>query len=201
MDAGLSATDTDDCDIADHAQRSKDAPQLMQSLRNIDRDGGTVCRYLAFMPVLLGLALMFGAVPSDPAAAQSEALKAEKIENPIAVFAALDKVTARIKPLAILIGDTSQFGALKVTPRSCYTEPATEAPLTRAFVEVNEIQLDGKENRIFTGWMYAQSPGLHAVEHPVFDVWLTSCKTASGPVPADNAKKSPEPATASPNRR
>jgi hypothetical protein len=125
----------------------------------------------------------------------------QKIENPIAIFAALDKVTARIKPLSIPIGETARFGALKVTPRVCYTEPPTEPPLTRAFVEVDEIKLDGSENRIFTGWMYAQSPGLHAVEHPVFDVWLTNCRTESGSASADNAKKSADPATASSNRR
>jgi len=106
--------------------------------------------------------------------------RAQKIENDVAVFASLDKVTARIKPLEIRMGETAQFGALKVTPRICHTRPATEAPLTTAFVEVDEIKLSGEAQRIFTGWMFAQSPGLHAVEHPVYDVWLTSCKTASG---------------------
>lgn len=129
------------------------------------------------------------------------AVKADKIENPAAVFAALDKVTARIKPLAINIGDTAEFGALKVTPRVCFTRPPTEPPLTTAFVEVDEIKLDGSENRIFTGWMYAQSPGLHAVEHPVFDVWLTSCKTESGDTSAGSEKKSADTTSASSNRR
>lgn len=127
--------------------------------------------------------------------------KADKIENPIAVFAALDKVTARIKPLAIKIGATAEFGALKVTPRVCFSRPSTEAPQTTAFVEVDEIKLDGSVNRIFTGWMYAQSPGLHAVEHPVFDVWLTNCKTESGDTSAASAKKSAETANASSSRR
>lgn len=128
-------------------------------------------------------------------------VKADKIENPAAVFAALDKVTARIKPLAINIGDTAEFGALKVTPRVCFTRPPTEPPLTTAFVEVDEIKLDGSENRIFTGWMYAQSPGLHAVEHPVFDVWLTSCKTESGDTSAASEKKSADTTSASSSRR
>lgn len=126
--------------------------------------------------------------------------KAEQIENPVAVFAALDKVTARIKPLAIQIGQTAKFGALKVTPRMCFTRPPTEPPLTTAFVEVDEIKLDGEENRIFTGWMFAQSPGLHAVEHPVFDVWLTNCKTDSGAASVESEKKSPDPASASSRR-
>lgn len=125
---------------------------------------------------------------------------ADAIENTTAVFAALDKVTARIKPLEIDIGDTQQFGALKVTPRVCYTRPPTDTPLTTAFVEVDEIKLDGSSNRIFTGWMYAQSPGLHAVEHPVFDIWLTNCKTDSGPALVESEKKSPEPASASSRR-
>ncbi len=104
--------------------------------------------------------------------------QAEKIKNQIAVFAALDKVTGRISHLEIPIDQTVEFGALKVTPRVCNTRPPTEAPDTASFVEVDEIKLTGEEQRIFTGWMFAESPGLHAVEHPVFDVWLTNCKTA-----------------------
>jgi hypothetical protein len=63
-----------------------------------------------------------------------------------------------------------------VTPRVCYSRPPTEQPKTTSFVEVDEVQLDGNEKRVFTGWMFAQSPGLNAVEHPVFDVWLTDCQ-------------------------
>ena len=126
---------------------------------------------------------------------------AQKIENPIAVFAALDKVTARISPLEIRIGETVRFGALTVTPRVCYTRPPTEPPLTSVFVEVDEIQLSGERQRIFTGWMFAQSPGLHAVEHPVFDVWLTNCKTSEPEQAAGNRENSPAPSNASSSRR
>lgn len=104
---------------------------------------------------------------------------AERIENQVAVFAALDKVTARISKLEVPLGETRQFGALKVTPRVCYSRPPTEPPKTTTFVEVQEIQLDGKEKRLFSGWMFAESPGLNAVEHPVFDVWLTDCQGPS----------------------
>ena len=69
-----------------------------------------------------------------------------------------------------------QFGALQVTPRICCTRPPTEAPNTDAFIEVDEVTLQGEVKRIFTGWMFASSPGLHAVEHPIYDVWLTDCK-------------------------
>lgn len=116
------------------------------------------------------LGLLFAAAAAGPAAA------AERIDNRVAVFSALDKVTATIKTLEIPINETVEFGALKVTPRVCYSRPPTEQPKTTTFVEVDEVLLDGNQKRIFTGWMFAQSPGLNAVEHPVFDVWLTGCQ-------------------------
>ncbi len=130
----------------------------------------------------------------------SPSAQAQKIENSITIFAALDKVTARISPLEIRIGESVQFGALTVTPRVCYSRPPTEPPLTSTFVEVDEIKLSGEKQRIFTGWMFAQSPGLHAVEHPVFDVWLTSCKTDEPEQSAGSLENSPEPSSASSNR-
>ncbi|WP_244506622.1 DUF2155 domain-containing protein [Phyllobacterium sp. YR620] len=109
----------------------------------------------------------------------------EKITNPIAVFSGLDKITGRITTFDVYIGETVQFGALQLTPRVCYTRPDTEAPKTDTFVEVDEITLDRKIRRIFSGWMFADSPGLNAVEHPVYDVWLKSCKQKSDvPAPA-----------------
>jgi hypothetical protein len=111
------------------------------------------------------------------------------IDNRRAVFAGLDKITGRTIKFDAAIGETVQFGALQVTPRTCYTRPATEATNTDAFVEVDEVTLKGDIKRIFTGWMFASSPGLHAVEHPIYDVWLTDC---SSPVEAALA----EPAAA-----
>lgn len=123
---------------------------------------------VAMVLTLLGHGLLFHA---GNAAAQNQ-----RIENAVAVFSALDKVTATIEKLEIPIGETMQFAALKVTPRVCLSSPPTEQPKTTTFVQVDETQLDGSENRIFSGWMFAESPGLNAVEHPVFDVWLTGCK-------------------------
>lgn len=105
---------------------------------------------------------------------------AERVENDVAVFAALDKVTARISKLEVPLNQTVEFGSLKVTPRACYSRPATEQPKTTSFVEVDERELEGKIKRIFTGWMFAESPGINAVEHPVFDIWLTSCMKPKG---------------------
>lgn len=120
------------------------------------------------------------------ALAQPGGVRAEKIENPVAVFAGLDKITGRIISFDVYIGETVQFGALQVVPRVCYTRPPTEAPQTTAFVEADEITLNNEVRRIFTGWMFASSPGLHAIEHPVYDIWLTDCKqTSSVPPPAN----------------
>jgi hypothetical protein len=114
--------------------------------------------------------------------------QAQRVENAVAVFAALDKVTAKISRLEVPLNETRNFGALRVTPRVCYTREPTEPPKTTTFVEVDETQLDGKEKRIFTGWMFADSPGLNAVEHPVFDVWLTDCAQ-----PRASAQRRPPP--------
>lgn len=119
---------------------------------------------------------------------------ADKISNRVAVFAGLDKITARVTAFEVATGETVQFGALRVTPRVCYSRPPTEPPKTTAFVEIDEEEIDGSVSRIFTGWMFASSPGLHAVEHPVFDVWLTGCKsdsTSEPETPSDSEKKSP----------
>ncbi len=119
--------------------------------------------------------------------------RAAMISNSVAVFAALDKVTGRVSPLELRMGQTITFGALKVTARACYTNPPTEAPETAAFIEVDELLLDGSARRIFTGWTFAESPGLHAVEHPTFDVWLTSCKMPSADTPSGRRPNSPRP--------
>ena len=112
---------------------------------------------------------------------------AERISNPVAEFTGVDKITGRIITFDVYIDETVQFGALQVTPRVCWSSPETEEPKTDSFVEVDEITLDRKIRRIFTGWMFAESPGLNAVEHPVYDVWLKSCKRESEVPPPEAA--------------
>jgi hypothetical protein len=107
----------------------------------------------------------------------------EKIANEVAEFSGLDKITGRTITFDVYIDETVQFGTLQVTPRICYSRPATETPKTDAFVEVDEITLDRNIRRIFTGWMFADSPGLNAIEHPIYDVWLKNCKMESEVAP------------------
>jgi len=129
----------------------------------------------------------------------------QRIANPTAVFSGLDKITGRIISFDVALNETVQFGALQVTPRVCYSRPPTETPNTDAFVEVDEVTLQGEIKRIFTGWMFAASPGLHAVEHPIYDVWLTDCKGATNPTvaeaPAEDQKPAPKPARPAPAQR
>jgi len=143
------------------------------------------------------------------------AASAEPIRHPTAIFAGLDKTTGRIINFDVAIDETVQFGALQVTPRVCNTRPQTETPQTTSFVEVDELILkperrgdpkpesvktDAKQEakRIFSGWMFAASPGLHGVEHPVYDVWLVDCKGGKETVapPAEAAAPAAPPAEA-----
>jgi hypothetical protein len=125
---------------------------------------------------------------------------AQKIVNKKASFSGLDKITGRIINFDEDIGETVQFGALRVKTDACYTRPATEAANTDAFVEVDEITLQGEVKRIFSGWMFAASPGLHGVEHPIYDIWLTDCKVpdttivSAQPDPPKAAAAPPPPA-------
>ena len=114
---------------------------------------------------------------------------AELIDNKVAVFAALNKVTARISTLEIPLGQAQKFGALTIVPKVCHTRPPTEPPSTTSFIEVKERKLDGSQHRLFSGWVFAENPGVHAVEHPVYDVWLTNCKI---PVAGVATSKSPK---------
>ena len=120
----------------------------------------------ALLAASLSCALLVGAQPAT----------ADKIKNPTAVFAGLDKITGRIITFEVAIDETVQFGSLQITPRVCYSRPPTEAPQTDVFAEVEDFRDNDEPKRIFTGWMFAASPGLHGIEHPVYDIWLTDCK-------------------------
>ena len=137
------------------------------------------------------LALLLAALPlATPALA-------ETIANPIAAFSGLDKITGRITNFDVYIDETVQFGALQITPRACYSRPPTETQRTSVFVEVDQVNLSGKIERLFTGWMFADSPALNAIDHPVYDIWLVDCKQQSDTPPPPQqatAETSSEPA-------
>lgn len=111
---------------------------------------------------------------------------AQVIANPVATFAGLDKITGRITKFDVYINETVLFGALEITPRACYDRsPNDTLQRTSAFLEVDQVDLEGGSKRIFTGWMFADSPALNAVDHAVYDVWLVECKTSTSVPPPD----------------
>jgi hypothetical protein len=120
--------------------------------------------------------MLAGAALAAVSAFAPDTALADKISNPIAVFNGLDKITGRIISFEVAVNETVQFGALQITPRVCYSRPPTDAPQTDAFAQVDELDELKQSKRIFSGWMFADSPGLHGVEHPIFDIWLTACK-------------------------
>jgi hypothetical protein len=128
---------------------------------------------------------------------------AETISNPIAAFSGLDKITGRITNFDVYIDETVQFGALQITPRVCYTRPPTETQRTSVFLEVDQVSLKGGTQRIFTGWMFADSPALNAIDHPVYDIWLVDCKQTSDTPPPEktnppSSEVPPEPSSEAP---
>lgn len=130
------------------------------------------------------------------------AAAADPIRNPTAIFAGLDKTTGRIINFDVAIDETVQFGSLQVTPRVCNTRPQTEAPQTTGFVEVDEQDTGKNEaKRIFSGWMFAASPGLHGVEHPVYDVWLVDCRGGKETVQAPASEPAAAAAPAAPQEK
>jgi hypothetical protein len=133
-----------------------------------------------FMKAALGAAAIGLALAVMPVGAQEDG---ERIANRVAEFYGIDKITGSIHTFDVYIDETVEFGALQVTPRVCYSRPATETPKTTAFVEVDEKTLDLQIRRIFTGWMFADSPGLNAVEHPIYDIWLKDCKMETDEAP------------------
>jgi hypothetical protein len=114
------------------------------------------------------IAALSGVLAASPAAAQT------------AVLQGLDKVTARISTVPAPLGEVVRFGTLEILVRACRKRPPEEPPETTAFIEITDVRRGSEPKRLFTGWMFASSPALNALEHPVYDVSLIDCK-ASGP--------------------
>lgn len=99
---------------------------------------------------------------------------------PIAVLRGLDKVTARVTTLNAPVGEPIRFGALEITVRTCDKRPPEEPPESAAFLEISEGREGKPRVELFNGWMFASSPALSAMDHPVYDVWVLDCvNTAS----------------------
>ena len=103
-----------------------------------------------------------------------------------AVLQGLDKVTARISTFPVSTTEEVRFGTLSIRVRACHKTPPTEPPESSAFLEVTDIRPGAEPVLLFSGWMFASSPALSALEHPVYDVWVVDCMKASNSS-ADNS--------------
>ena len=113
------------------------------------------------------------------AAAMSTAA-AETNPEPVAVLEGLDKITARVSKFEAPVGTPVQFGTLAIRVRDCEKSPPEETPESAAFLEIDDTHTGEVRTRVFSGWMFASSPALSALEHPVYDVILLDCKAGSG---------------------
>jgi hypothetical protein len=127
------------------------------------------------------LATSLLAVLSGTAHAQGPVL-----EHRVAVLQGLDKVTARVSTVRASLEQPTQFGTLEVVARACRETPPTEPPESAAFLEIRELppasDVDGTPVDLFSGWMFASSPAVSALEHPVYDIWVIDCAEPIAPI-------------------
>ncbi len=109
----------------------------------------------------------------------------------IAVLRAVDKITAKRTDIEIETGEVVEYGTLEIVVQTCHKRPPEETPEVTAYLEVTDIPPQDEARQIFSGWMFASSPAVSALEHAVYDVWVIDCK-AFAPVTSDpKAEKSP----------
>ncbi|HEY1385195.1 MAG TPA: DUF2155 domain-containing protein [Dongiaceae bacterium] len=120
-------------------------------------------------PVALGAAILLAVAMPASASQMDEA-----------VLQGLDKITARISTIKVGVGETVNFGSLQITVRACDKRPPEETPESAAFLQVVEQKPGEAPITRFSGWMFASSPALSAMEHPVYDLWVLDCDNKDG---------------------
>lgn len=124
------------------------------------------------------------------------------IPNKTVILQGLDKITARINSFRAPIGQATRFGSLEITPKACFSSTPTEPPESAAFLQIAEIEANAPSKPLFSGWMFASSPALSALEHPIYDVWVLSCAdpvdTQAAPPPAVSLPEPPSEPDAAP---
>ncbi|MFZ5835264.1 MAG: DUF2155 domain-containing protein [Pseudomonadota bacterium] len=119
-----------------------------------------------------------------PKAAETEAERRAKTVR----LNGLDKITGRILSFDAPVDEPTPFGALQITARTCHKRPPEETPETSAYLEIADTgpaasgsSAPASAAPIFAGWMFASSPALSALEHPIYDVWVIDCKSSAPP--------------------
>lgn len=98
----------------------------------------------------------------------------------IALLQGMDKVTARVTTITAPVGEVIKLGTLEIIARTCDKRPPEEPPESAAFLDIWEVREGSPATSLYRGWMFASSPALSAMEHPVYDVWVLDCVTAQG---------------------
>jgi len=140
------------------------------------------------------------AAPAAPDAAPAEAPQVQPVAGTVLILRGLEKITGRPTNIVAPIGKPVKFFTLIITARYCYSTPPSETPETSAFVQIDDHRPDQNQKRVFSGWMYASSPGLNGMQHPLYDVWALSCNNngqAAAPVVASTAPVKVAPPDAS----
>lgn len=115
------------------------------------------------------------------------------IPGEFVVLRAMDKITARVSTITVPVGSTVNFGSLEITAKACDKHPPEETPEASAFLNIVEAKQGEEPQSRFMGWMFASSPALSALEHPVYDLWVLDCTDEA-------AKKSAQPADSEPSK-
>lgn len=143
--------------------------------------------------------MAFGTAALIAGAAPAHAIQMEE-----AVLQGLDKITARISTVKVAVGETVNFGSLQITLRACDKRPPEETPESAAFLQVVEQKPGEQPVTRFSGWMFASSPALSAMEHPVYDLWVLDCENKGDaepeqpPQPQQAPQEEPVPEDAAP---
>lgn len=111
----------------------------------------------------------------------STAAMAADMVGDVALLQGLDKVTARISTFRAPTNRTVHFGTLEIVARTCRKRPPEEPPESAAFLQIRDIKPGEAPETLFQGWMFASSPALSALEHPVYDIWVIDCLSRIGP--------------------
>ena len=133
-----------------------------------------------------GRRLVYAALAT--AAGMALAERASAFPGDLAIMQGLDKVTARVSTFEAPLGVTVQFGTLSITLRACDRTPPEEPPESTAFLDIDETRRGEAPVSLFHGWMFASSPALSALEHPVYDVWVLECKRTAPPPEPEKAQ-------------
>ncbi len=116
--------------------------------------------------------------------------QADLIPYEVAILQGLNKITARVSEFQAPINQAVKFGSLEITTRDCRKSSPEEMPESATFLEIDDVKENVEKKRMFSGWMFASSPAISAMEHPVYDVWVVDCVSAESA--SDNTNSEPE---------